>query len=204
MAFVLSLFVFLFFNACLGMDEENKTQLTLEDDGSIVQTIVDDSDGSVTGEELENYINDAISQFQSEYTGESVALEKCRVANGKVNITLEYSSANAYAAFNNVICFIGTVKEAYDAGYDFNRLFYAQNGTEVMYYELPRYSSDSQVLIIEEAVDVILPGSAIIVSEGVSFNSDGSVTVEENMDTSYSEQAQATTASPVFIIYKTQ
>lgn len=187
---------------CIGIDQENKTELALDEDGSITQTIVDDADNGVTGEELENYINEYIEQFYGQYTGESVALETCKVLNGKVNIVLKYSSANAYASFNNVICFNGTVKEAYDAGYDFNREFYFLDGDSLPYFELTRYSYNCELLIIEEAVTVDVPGDVYIVSSGLTVYDDGTVEVSENYDDDFSEEYSSTTVSPVFIIYE--
>ena len=192
------------FSGCMTVDHENRSTFELREDGSVTQTIVDDSDGSVTGEELENYINESITQFQNTNSGESVALETCRVSSGKVNITLVYSSASAYAAFNNVSCFNGTLKEAYDAGYDLNRSFYFDNGVSVPYFELPRYCYGSRVLILEEAVDVTIPGELQIVSAGITVGADGSISVDENPDDGYSEEFQASTASAVVLIYSAE
>ena len=191
----------IFIPGCMSVDHENRTTFELSEDGRVTQTIVDDSDGSVTGEELENYINESITQFMNSNSGESIALETCRVSSEKVNITLVYSSVSAYSAFNNVNCFNGTVKEAYDAGYDLNRSFYFLNGVSIPYFELPRYCYESRVLILEEPVDVTLPGELQIVSAGVSVDSDGGISVDENADGSYSEEFQTTTASPVVLIY---
>ncbi len=185
-------------SSCMSTDDENKITFKLSSDGTVTQVIVDDADGSVTGEELENYINESISEFQSRYSGESISLEKCKVDGSKINITLTYSSVSAYALFNNVSCFVGTLKDAYDAGFDFERSFYSLNGTSIPYYELPRYCADCYVLILEEAVSVELPGDAYIVSTGVTVGSDKAVSVDEN----YSDDYQAKLTNPVCIIYK--
>ena len=202
---IAALLVFIFsFSGCISVDTENRTTFELRDNGTIAQVIVDDADGSITGEELENYINDSINEFQNTHSGESVALETCRVNSEKVNITLVYSSVSAYAAFNNVDCFNGTIKEAYAAGYDFNRSFYSMNGTSIPYFELPKYSADCRLLILEEPVCVTLPGELRIVSSGVSIESDGGITVDNNADDSFNESVQTTTESPVFLIYSVQ
>ena len=192
------------FTGCMNVDRENRTVFELREDGSIVQEIVDDADGSITGEELENYINESIASFQSVNSSDSVALETCRVGNGKINITLVYSSASAYSAFNNVTCFTGTIKEAYNAGYDFNRSFYSLNGTSIPYFELPKYSRGCMVLIMEEPCEVRLPGELYIISEGVTQESDGGITIDAKMDESYNKDIQTTTAEPVFLIYTVQ
>lgn len=196
------IFVCTVFSGCISVDSENKTVFTLSEDGTISQTIVDDADETVTGEELENYINDEITAFQSQGNNESVSLETCRVRNGKVNITLVYSSASAYASFNNVTCFSGTLKEAYEAGYDFNRNLYDTEGSAFAYTDLTRYISECRILIIEEECSTALPGELFVASEGVSEDENGDAVVEANPDESYSEDVQGANADFTFLIYK--
>ena len=185
---------------CLSVDAENKNQIELSSDGKLHQTIVDDADASVTGEELENYINDSIKEYQG--SAGNVALERCKVRDGKVNIILNYDSAAAYAAFNNVICFNGTLKEAYDAGYDLNRTFYSLNKVEIPYFALPAQYPDSKVLILEENTMVKLPGELLAYSDGVTVTDDGHIQITQSADDTIPEELQVTTASPVFIIYR--
>ncbi len=185
---------------CLGIDSENKEQVELTSDGKIVQTIVDDSGDSVTGEELENYINDKIKNYQG--TSGAIALERCRVKDGKVNIVLRYDSVGDYSTFNNVTCYSGTLKEAYAAGYDFNRSFYAKNGVQLPYFTLSVTYPDSKVLILEENVTVKLPGELLAMSNGVTIAEDGAISVTQAGDDSIPAELQTTTASPVFLIYK--
>lgn len=187
-------------SGCIGMDLENKNQLEVTQDGKIIQRIVDDTDGNITGEDLEIYTDESISVAQSQ--GAAISLENCRVNNGKVNLQLNYGDANSYSIFNDVTCFIGTVKEAYDAGYDFNRTFKAVNGVEVPYFSLVSLTTDCKVLILEEPVTVKLPGEVEFISDGVTVESDGSVKVDENPDETVPEVFQTTTVEPVFIIYK--
>jgi hypothetical protein len=189
---------------CISVDHENRTTFELRRDGTVSQVIVDDADYGITGEELENYITESIAAFQNENSGESIALEKCRVGSGKINITLIYSSVAAYSAFNNVKCFDGTIKEAYNAGYDFNRSFYSMNGTSIPYFELPKYCQGCRVLIIEEPVDVLLPGELYIVTAGITIESGGGITVDKKTDDSYSQDVQVTTPEPAFLIYTPQ
>ncbi len=187
-------------SGCIGMDLENKNQLEVTEDGKIIQKIVDDSDGIITGEELEIYTDENITAAQNE--GASISLENCRVNNGKINLQLNYGDANSYSIFNGVTCFNGTVKEAYEAGYDFNRTFKAANGAEVPYFSLVSLTTDCKVLILEEPVTVKLPGEVEFMSDGVTVESDGTVTVAENPDETLPEIFQTTTLEPVFIIYK--
>lgn len=188
-------------SGCFGIDQENKNTLELKENGTLTQVIVDDTEGDVTGEELEAFINESIAQVPD---GESVSLNSCRVSGGKVNITLTYSSAAAYADFNNVTCFDGTVKEAYDAGYDFNRTFRVENGSEIPYFMLISETSDCRVLVLEEPLTVTLPGDAYIVSDGATFQTGGTVQVDANPDTTVPEEFQTTTITPAFLIYKTE
>ena len=179
---------------CLSVDAENKDQIELSSDGKLHQTIVDDADAS------ENYINDSIKEYQG--SAGNVALERCKVRDGKVNIILNYDSAAAYAAFNNVICFDGTLKEAYDAGYDLNRTFYALNKVEIPYFALTAQYPDSKVLILEENITVKLPGELLAYSDGVTVTDDGHIQITQAADDTIPEELQVTTASPVFLIYR--
>ncbi len=185
---------------CLSIDSENKEEIELTSEGKIIQTIVDDSGDSVTGEELENYINDKIKNYQG--TSGAIALERCRVKDGKVNIVLRYDSITDYSEFNNVICYSGTLKEAFAAGYDFNRSFYAKNGVQLPYFSLSVTYPDSRVLILEENVTVKLPGELLAVSDGIAISENGTISVSQQGDDSIPTELQTTTASPVFLIYK--
>ena len=187
-------------SGCAGVDKGNKTLVELKSDGQIKQTIVDDAEEDVTGEELENYVNENINAFEG--TGESISVESCRVRSGKVNISLNYSSANAYAAFNNVSCFNGMVKEAYEAGYNFDRNFYALNGVKIPYFTLLSLCTDCKILILEEPVEVTLPGELYIVSDGVTVEDDGSIVIDENPDSDIPQEYQTTTQEAVYLIYK--
>ena len=189
---------------CAGIDQENKNLLQLKSDGRITQVIVDDVQNGVTGEELENYINEAITAYQDLGTGESISLETCRVKNGKVNITLLYSSVAAYSVFNQVKCFLGTVKEAYDAGYSFEREFTSVNGADIPYFTLPALCTDCMVLIVEENIQAELPGDLFITSDDVKVDENGTIVVNGDTDVSVPELFQTTTVEPVFLIYKTK
>lgn len=189
---------------CAGVDQENKNLLELRSDGRIIQTIVDDAQAGVTGEELEEYINEALTAYQDLGTGESISLENCRVMNGKVNITLHYSSVDAYSAFNQVKCFDGTIKEAYDAGYDFSRDFTALNGTHVPWVTLPSLCTDCRVLILEENLQADLPGELFLKSENVTVDQEGGISINSETDSTIPELFQTTTTEPTFLIYKTK
>ncbi len=193
-------FLLIIQTGCLGIDSENKEQIELTSDGKIIQTIVDDSGDSVTGEELENYINDKIKNYQG--TSGAIALERCRVKDGKVNIVLRYGSIGDYSGFNNVISYSGTLKEAYTQGYDFNRSFYAKNGVQIPYFALTLTYPDSRVLILEENVTIKLPGELLAMSDGVTIAEDGTISITQAGDDSIPAKLQTTTASPVFLIYK--
>ena len=133
---------------------------------------------------------------------DTVSLENCVESEGKINIDLKYSSADAYAQFNSVKCFNGTLKEAADSGYDFCYQFYAVNGASIPYYTLPALYYDYNVLIVEEAMTVKLPGELVAYSSGITVEDDGTITVDENFDQSIDERLRTVVSSPVFLIYK--
>lgn len=200
-AFGMAVFLTVALSGCIKIEAENGTIFELDEDGKITQVIVDDADESVTGEELENYINEKITAFQSNNNQDFVSLEKCAVNSGKVNIALIYSSISAYAGFNNVSCFNGTVLEAYNAGYDFNRVFHDMDGNEIPYYELARYCRDGNVLILKESAEIRLPGETTAMSEQVDVTDDGRIVVSDIASDELDSEYQATTPSLQFVIY---
>ncbi len=203
-AFAIPVFMILSLSGCISVEKENGTVFELSEDGEVSQTIVDDADESVTGEELENYINELITEYQSTDNQNSVSLERCVVSSGKVNISLSYSSIAAYAAFNNVACFGGTVLEAYSAGYDFNRTFYDTEGNEIPYYELARYCRGGNVLILEENTELSIDGELTAMSDGVEIAEDGSIVLNGEYSDEYDSEYQSTTSNQMFIIYNTE
>ena len=191
-------------SGCISVDRENRTVFELDADGEVKQTIVDSADESVTGEELENYINEKITEFQRNDNQNSVSLERCVVNTGKVNISLVYSSISAYAVFNNVECFNGTVIEAYNAGYDFNRTFYDTDGQEIPYYELARYCRSGNIIILEENVELKIAGDPTAFSDGVEITDDGRLVMNGEFSDEYDSEYQATASNKMFVIYSNE
>ncbi len=194
-------FIAAVFLAGCTLDEENKTSFELKKDGTITQIIVDDNTIGATGEEIEDYFNSESTEFQQINSYDSVSMENCRASDEKINLEIRYSSVQAYSQFNDVKCFNGSLKDAYNEGYDLNRTFYAKNGAEVPYFMLPYLFPEGKVLIVEEAMNVKVPGSIAAYSTGVSALGSNEVVVEPNYDESVDEIFRTTIITPAFIIY---
>ncbi len=179
---------------CAGREPETTT-LSVDEDGVLEQAIVENvEDEDFTQDELRTYIRQDLEEYQAENGGETVTLESCRLAGGIARITLQYASAGDYAAFNQVDCFLGSLQEARTAGYGFDTGFQDPAGNAVEQSAVLG-QQEARVLILEEILDVRLPGEVLYTSSNASVTQEGKVRVQASEEADFTDE-------PVYIIYQ--
>ena len=104
------------------------TSLTIDENGRVTEEIVEkQGKEDYTQEELTAYIEQELELYNRGKEG-AIQLNSCTVLNGDVKISLSYASCADYAAFNQVTCFLGTLQEAEDAGYEVERTWLDESG----------------------------------------------------------------------------
>lgn len=107
-------------------DDSKVSSITINKDGSVESTIVEDfSQDYYDVEELKTMIEDAVAEYKSQDSSAKVSLKKCERQADIVNVVMEYGDYKAYTGFNEETFFVGTIKDAYEAGYDLDYTLHA-------------------------------------------------------------------------------
>ena len=106
-----------------GADAEQETvnSLTLDKDGSVENMIIEGFDKDYYDlDGLNAMIKDSIEQYCRQNPSADITLKGSEVSDGQVRVSMKYDSAASYMGYNSETLFVGTVQEAYSAGYDLN------------------------------------------------------------------------------------
>ncbi|MGI6117971.1 MAG: hypothetical protein ACOYBC_06225 [Bilifractor sp.] len=196
-------------SGCGLSNQSNVTTLSVDEDGKLSHTIVESVGDETTAKELRQYIEEQISSGESLSASSSsdgdagkIELKSCKISDGTATIELSYPSWKAYENFNQTTCFLGTLKEAKEQGYDFNVSLYDENGKLVTDKEdLTTRETEWKVLIIEEPMNVRVPDKILYTTSNMevtgrltaSWKDDGESA--ESGSASASESVSASSAS---------
>lgn len=106
-----------------GADAEQETvnSLILDKDGSVENMIIEGFDKDYYDlDGLNAMIKDSIEQYCRQNPSADITLKGSEVSDGQVRVSMKYDSAASYMGYNSETLFVGTVQEAYSAGYDLN------------------------------------------------------------------------------------
>lgn len=155
---------------CSLPNSSQNTSLQVDDTGAVTETIIDTKDGDYTEDELASYIRDSIASYD---TGEdsAVSLDSCRINGSAVKIVMKYKTVQDYSSYNSVPCFLGTLQEAEDAGYDINQTWITASGSAAGEDDLSQISArkkEWKVFIVSEPVYVRVPDKILYTTENVT------------------------------------
>lgn len=154
-----------------GSSESAVTATTIEvkKDGSVIHTIVEDfSEDYYDLAALEREIQDACDSYNALSGEGSVTVGEAVVADGILTVRMTYQDAAAYAGFNKQALFTGTVKDAYNAGYDLDVTLYSVlNDGETIGKDELLNMGEKHIVILREAVDVRVWNKVLYVSGDV-------------------------------------
>ena len=173
--------------ACGQEKEAETTSVKIEKDGTVVNTIIEEFDESLYNvDALKSMVLSEAAAFNSSSEGNSISVDKLEAADGKVTVVMTFSGASDYSEFNEKILFYGTVLEGYEAGLDLNiSLISAQkDGGEIGKEEILQMG-ESNLIVLEEPVNVITPSKIMYASENVVVLSDKSAKVLDNGEAAY-------------------
>ncbi|MCD7955581.1 MAG: hypothetical protein LUG93_07500 [Lachnospiraceae bacterium] len=140
--------------------------ISIASDGSvteIVQETLDQSYYDLT--ELEEMINAEVDEYNAENGEDSITVKSLTNDDSTVTLKLWYSSAEDYAAFNNVEFFCGSIISAQLEGYLFDTSFYRVkegelSGSEVSYTAVFNDMS-AEVVIVQAPMEVHIEGQSV-------------------------------------------
>lgn len=172
---------------CGTPDVETNT-LIIEKSGKVTEALVEDFEKDYySAQELETFANSEIDTYKAEHADAQIKLKEISVEDTTARMTIVYSDAQTYQDFHNVTFYTGSVVDAQTAGYKFEGNFVAvtdgvadtlYTGTSAVLAE------EGKLVIVQDAIQVIVPGTIKYVSEGVvvTAKDTASVVVENETD----------------------
>lgn len=152
-----------------GAWEPGETNLTVREDGTLTETVIDQLDQSYyNSEELNQMITETVSVYNQSHGADAVKVDSLSLENNQVVVTMTYRSASDYADYNNVRFYNGSMLGAEMEGY----LFYTQfrkvdDGVaevDAISNEEPLKHKEYQVLVTDASHLVQVPGDVVYVS----------------------------------------
>ncbi len=177
-----------FISACTGgyeTPEEGLQSISLSSGGSVDAVLRDDfSKENYDENELAEYINRQISEYNSAHSQNAVSLESHQKQDTQMVVGLHFASWGDYDAFMPDSLFTGTVQEAYDMGYDLNcALSYADMPEHVIGKNELMNMADKKIVIYEGKGSISLPRKIKYYTQGMKLTA--ADTAEASADGTY-------------------
>ena len=150
-------------------------------------------------DELKSSIEMAVDEYNTKNGARRIELKEIRRIDEAVEAVMYYRTATDYASFNNVTFFAGPVTEGLekDSLPESLALYPAEEGGEtVTAADLGAEKNPGSFLVFMEPVRVKVPGKIRYLSEGLTVDEEGYVTVSAD------KAAGSTLNSLVYVIYK--
>lgn len=159
----------IFLTACGDKEFTADTNtLYIKEDGTMTEASFELFEESYYDEtELEKYVKDEVYAYNYKNVKEAIAVDKVEVQDAVAAVYLTYQTVEDYIAFNDAEIFSGTVREAMDAGYDFETEFREYSKEEKAGLLEVTENSSNKILILDAAVDVRIDGTICFVSSNV-------------------------------------
>ena len=163
-----------------NVTKADKTTIEISNDGSIIQQIVEDfSEPYYDFSEMEKEINSEVSAFNSSKGKDLISIQDASKKDKKARVTMTYKDTDSYGEFNDVVLFMGKMKDAVKKGYNIPVKLVDSNKKQV---NTSDFSDDSQVLILSEKISVLTSDSIVAGSIGTIFSNSKSVDLSKVTD----------------------
>ena len=174
----------LMLTACGSFNKDyDTTTVYIGKDQEVSEYIVENFDKSYYDtEELKQNMEQTIQEYnQKNGASDLVVLDQYELLDdsAKLNVRIKYKSAKDYGNIHNCEFFIGTVKEAREAGYVLDGLHAAEAQSAKTLAPVDQMTEE-KVVICEEKMDVEVKGDILYISDNVSLKSSGLATVGES------------------------
>ena len=174
----------LMLTACGSFNKDyDTTTVYIGKNQEVSEYIVEDFDKSYyNAEELKQNMEQTIQEYnQKNGLSDLVVLDQYKFLDdsAKLNVRIKYKSAKDYGNIHNCEFFVGTVKEAREAGYVLEGL-HAAKAQSAKTLAPVEQMTEEMVVICEEEMDVEVKGDILYISDNVALKSSGLATVGES------------------------
>ncbi|MCI6997281.1 MAG: hypothetical protein MR936_10970 [Eubacterium sp.] len=191
-------------SGCGKIEKVAESTVTVDKKGIVTEILIEDfSSEEYQEDELKKSIEELVSTYNEQAGEEEVTLKKMQVKDGNASVLMQYSTDDAYRAFNQVDFFAGTVKQAGKEGYAFAGAFTDAKGQAVSQGTIPAECQDHSVIIIREPLAVLVPGKILYVSKNMKILGEDCARLAADSEDTY-ENAQVTTEAYGYVIYSAE
>lgn len=173
--------LFIFLTGCGVGNNKDVTTISLQKDGKVVQTIVEDfSKEQYDINEFQKMNENTVSYFNENMDREAVTIHSMHEEEGTLKVVMDYANANDYYEFNAKLLYVGTIEQANTAGYDLNQSYTDVKSGESVTVDKALEKTGHHVAIVSEPVDVETFAGILYVSDGVTLKEKRKATVSED------------------------
>lgn len=152
----------------LSAENVKTNTLLVKSDGTVQSGTVETFDKEYySEEELKQYINDQITEFNQANGQDAMVLDSLTVKDGSAILVLNYSSLDNYDAFYKVENTLTTTAAARNKEVDLPDVFISSDDGAYASFDAALENDKYKVLIIHENTDVYVDGSIVYYSGGV-------------------------------------
>lgn len=165
-------------------DGEDVSTVSVEKDGSIISTAVEDFGKEYYNEaELTQEVEGSVADYNAAAGEGSVELKELKFVDGLANMNTKFKDGKSYAEYTNVIFFAGTVAEAYEQGYSLDVTLKSTAGEEKDMGKAELLAAGTMNLIItEEPIQIKAYKNIGYTSENVTVTGKKEALVTEGSD----------------------
>lgn len=188
-------------SGCGKIEKAAESTVTVDHKGIVTEILIEEfSSEEYQEDELKKSIEELVSTYNQQAGQEDVTLKKLQVKDEVASVLMQYSTDDAYRAFNQVDFFAGTVAQAQKEGYAFAGAFTDAEGKAVSQGTIPAECQDQDVMIIREPLAVLVPGNILYVSKNMEILGEDCARLASDSGDTY-ENAQVTTEAYGYVIY---
>lgn len=151
------------------VEKVSESLLTIEKDGTVRAEIVEDfMEGYYDKEELQQTILEQAASYNRNAGSGCITVEKVEAKDETIIVQMTYAGTQDYADFNHAVFFLGTAKEAKEAGYNLNVVLSGVKDAQETVGESDILGmEDGKILITNINDGIALNGKALYVSDNV-------------------------------------
>ncbi|HJA93152.1 MAG TPA: hypothetical protein H9717_08595 [Candidatus Eisenbergiella merdipullorum] len=166
---------------------EDVTSLEFKKNGEVVHTIVEDFSASYYSlEELESQVQAQVDEYNTNAGSQRIRVDSAEVTDGVITMVMTFEGAEDYSSFYRQALFCGTVKDAFNAGYDLDvQLASAQaEGASIGRQDILEMG-ERHIAVVREPIVVKTYADILYASGSVEVTGNREATVTDSQELSY-------------------
>ena len=166
---------------------EDVTSLEFKKNGEVVHTIVEDFSASYYSlEELESQVQAQVDEYNTNAGSQRIRVDSAEVTDSVITMVMTFEGAEDYSSFYRQALFCGTVKDAFNAGYDLDvQLASAQaEGASIGRQDILEMG-ERHIAVVREPIVVKTYADILYASGSVEVTGNREATVTDSQELSY-------------------